>query len=252
MSIFYTMNISIIISYILIVVFIWVWGFLLTGRSKISPTVTECATQFGGAFLLAICFLDLIPDSFGETENVKMVAICAMAGIIAQIVLEYLTHGMEHGHDHTKNNTCEVHDHQIPLVGLMLGLCMHAFFEGWPLVETNEAGLLTVNQELATGIILHNIPISIILLSFFMEKRFSVMKSLMLLTLFAVMTPLGSLLSIAVLSDATPLIRECATAFVIGILLHVAQSLMFDHHDHRFSWRNLAIILAAFAIATLL
>ena len=51
--------------------------------------------SFGGAFLLGLCFLHLLPEAFEMNTHAGQ---WVVAGFLIQIGLEYLSKGMEHGH----------------------------------------------------------------------------------------------------------------------------------------------------------
>ena len=60
------MNTSIILSYLLIIGGVVIFSFLLTGRKKVSPQTMQYISVFGGAFLFASCFINLVPHMYLE------------------------------------------------------------------------------------------------------------------------------------------------------------------------------------------
>ena len=147
-----------------------------------NPTVKsnlKLLLAFSGAFLLSITVFELIPHLY-EQNSGKMIGLFIMLGILLQIFLEFFSKGAEHGHVHVrKNNTV------FPWV-LFVSLSIHAILEGFPIHG---------NENLLYGIIIHKMPIAIILTSFFFASSLSNVKTIIFLTLFALMTPLGSYLS---------------------------------------------------------
>lgn len=249
------MNTNIILSYLLVVAGVMIWSVGLWSRRQIKKGLLDSAITFGGAFLLAVCFVELVPEAFGGEVDVRIAAGCTLAGVVLQILLEYLTNGVEHGHNH---ESCEDHDThgghshgQVSLAGLLIGLCIHSFLEGFPLADVAADGAM-VNRGLLVGIMLHNIPISLILITLFMSKGLSKGAALSLMLLFAVSTPLGSAMRLTLLGGCGEEVGAYLVAFVVGILLHVSQSLLLDHHEHRFSWSRMVIILVAFTLAMFL
>lgn len=236
----------VILSYALIIVGILVWVALLPSGKRFSPKTLNYINIFGGAFLMASCFINLVPHMFlGEGENRFVtpgihfkIAAAVLVGYLIQLLLEQLTHGAEHGHNHKETSS-----HQ-PLGGLVIGLCIHAFLEGMPLVAPDG----DIHQGLLYGIVLHNIPISLVLLSLFMNNRYGFWRSFLLLALFAVMTPLGSLCNIFLIPPDETL-QGLIMGVVVGILLHVSVSILFDHDHNTFSWTKLTLILIAFVAA---
>jgi zinc transporter ZupT len=112
--------------------------------------------------------------------------------------------------------------------------------EGMPLAY----GDGEIHWGLLYGIILHNIPITLILITLFINNNYSTLKSLLLLGIFAVMTPLGSIFNNVFLVNITN-IQLPVMGVVVGILLHVSVSILFDHDNNNYSrWKFLLIILA--------
>ena len=244
----------VILSYALIIVGILVWVVLLPSGKRFSPKTLNYINIFGGAFLLASCFINLVPHMFlgeGEyrfvTPNIHFkIAAAVMVGFLIQMLLEQLTHGAEHGHNHheTADHETTSHETHISISALIIGLCIHAFLEGMPLVAPDG----DIHQGLLYGIVLHNIPISLVLLSLFMNNGYKFWRSFLLLALFAVMTPLGSLCNMFFLPP-DEMLQGLIMGVVVGILLHVSVSILFDEEHNSFSWTKLMLILIAFVAA---
>lgn len=246
------MNISISLSYLLIIVGVVIWCILLPGKKMVSHKVMENITVFGGAFLLGSCFINLVPHMYLEGYELEMgnmtlkVGAAVLVGFIIQLLLERITKGIEHGHNHSECHACDHHEehHVHPVTGLILGLSIHAFLEGMPMVD----GDGDIHQGLLYGIVLHNIPIALVLVGLFMSNRYSFFKSFLLLFLFGVMTPLGSLCNLYLLPENEPM--QCIImGVVVGILLHVSVSILFDQDHYKFSWVKFLLIVAAFVAA---
>lgn len=246
------MNISILLSYLLIIVGVVIWCILLPGKKMVSHKVMENITVFGGAFLLGSCFINLVPHMYLEGYELEMgnmtlkVGVAVLAGFIIQLLLERLTKGIEHGHNHSECHACDHHEehHVHPITGLILGLSIHAFLEGVPMID----GDGDIHQGLLYGIVLHNIPIALVLVGLFMSNKYSFLKSFLLLLLFGVMTPLGSFCNLYLLPENEPM--QCIImGVVVGILLHVSVSILFDQDHYKFSWVKFLLIVAAFVAA---
>lgn len=200
---------------------------------------------FGGAFLFASCFINLVPHMFLGQPPYRFVtphlhfkiAAAVMVGYFIQLLLERLTHGVEHGHTHWGSNGRQA------IGALLAGLCIHAFLEGMPMVDMDG----DIHQGLLYGIVLHNIPIALVLVAFFMGNGYGFWRSLALLTLFAVMTPLGSLCGLYLIPE-NEVLQSLVMGVVVGILLHVSVSILFGNHNS-FAWSKLLLILLAFAAA---
>lgn len=234
-------------AYILLIIGVVVWAALIPQRRRVGERWMEAISIFGGAFLLGSCFINLVPHMYLEGFSVGglKVGVAVMAGFIVQMLLERLTKGIEHGHNHSECHHCECHEeHSHPVAGLLIGLSIHAFLEGMPLVDTDG----DVHLGLLYGIVLHNIPLALVMVGLFISNRFSFLKSFLLLLLFAVMTPLGSLCNLYLL-PAEESLQCLIMGVVVGILLHVSVSILFDQDHYKFSWVKLLLILLAFAAA---
>jgi len=184
---------------------------------------------FSGAFLLGAIAFELLPKVF--EEETRRPGIFLLLGILLQILLEYLSGGLEHGHSHHQGN-------KFPWL-IYLSLCIHAFLEGFPL-----HGL----DSLTLGVVVHKIPIAIVLTSLFIRVELSLSKSSLLLLLFASMTPLGAWL-VGNSEALLPLIAP-VRALVTGILLHVSTTLILESSDnHRFNLAKFSVIIAGGVLA---
>ncbi len=221
-------------AYIAIVLGVAVWAALVPTGKRLPDNVMRGITVFGGAFLLAVCFLDLVPE-MTETGSV-LPCVAVLVGFVVQQLLEGLSAHAEHGH--VEGRTA--------IVGLMVGLSLHAFLEGMPLVYVDGV----VNRGLLFGILIHNIPVALILVGVMLGKNFGFWRVLALLVLFGVMSPLGSLVNLYVVQPDEQM-QHFIMGLVVGVLLHVSSSILFDHKQHDALWLNLGLCIAAFALAFL-
>ena len=194
---------------------------------------------FSGAYLLAVSFLHLIPELF-DNKPPKGIGIFILAGFLIQILLEFFSKGIEHGHFHKQ---------KIIPISVMLSLCIHALLEGIPLgggLEHNHSA----EQALLTGILLHKAPVAIVLFSFFLQSGMSKVKAYLLLFLFALMSPLG-MYSGTLFQELSNYSNEIM-AIVIGIFLHISTTILFESTDgHRFSFQKILTIIIGACIAIL-
>jgi zinc transporter ZupT len=186
---------------------------------------------FSGAFLLSTTLFELLPEVFEKGND--HIGVFIMGGILLQIVLDFFSKGAEHGHVH-------IHSEQkIFPIALFVSLSAHALIEGFP---------LTGHTAMFYGVIVHKIPIAIILALFFHKAKFSTATTLLFLTLFAIMTPLGSFLM-----TKAPFLQEYATqinAIAIGIFLHVSTTILFESSkNHSFNLSKMTAVFVAVLIA---
>lgn len=211
---------SVIIGYII--------ALFLKPKNK---TNLKLLLAFSGSFLLSLTMMHLLPEVY--TNHNRNIGIFIMIGILFQIILEFFSKGAEHGH---------VHGHEtmtrIPWL-LFVSLCIHAFLEGFPVSH---------HHNLALGIAIHHLPIAIILTSFFINSSLNKKAIFAVMSTFAIMTPLGT-----ILSDYLPILNDYyaqITAIVIGILFHISSTIIFESSEgHKFNIAKVSMILFGIALA---
>lgn len=215
---------------------------------NISSKNLKLILSFSGAYLFAISVLHLIPEIYQSgTPNI---GIYILIGFFAQILLEFFSEGIEHGHIHVHKHD---HKHNAFPYAMMIGLSIHSFLEGMPLanIGTNS------HNSLLTGIIMHNIPIAIALMTMLLASHISKRNAIIWLVVFALITPLGTFTSYAIGHN---LILNFSAYFdrimavVVGIFLHISTTILFESSEnHRFNLLKFLIIIlgAGFAIASL-
>lgn len=264
------MNIMIILSYLLIIGGIVVWPLVVPRGKNVKKRTMDMISAFGGAFLFASCFINLVPHMYVEGFVVEgtglKVGAAVLVGFVVQLVLEHVTGGVEHGHNHCecceeeRERVLEEQDHRHhehghhdgrchaegahPLVGLLVGLCIHAFLEGMPLVDPDG----DIHQGLLYGIVLHNVPIALVLTGLMVANGYGRWRMVGVLMLFAVMTPMGSVCNLLLMPQEEWL-QSVLMGVVVGILLHVSVSILFDHDENEFTWVKLGLVVLAFVAA---
>ena len=186
---------------------------------------------FSGSFLLSITLIHLLPEVY--ESKTKNIGLFIMFGILFQIVLEFFSQGAEHGHVHGHDKM-----NQIPFL-LFASLCIHALLEGLPVSQHN---------DLAVGIAIHHLPIAIIFTTFFINAGLNKTAIFVFMATFAIMTPLGTVLSneLNILSEYYSEI----TAVVIGILFHISTTIIFESSEgHKFNIAKVSMIMLGILIA---
>ena len=202
---------------------------------------------FGGAFLLGLCFLHLLPEAFGANSRAGLWVI---GGFLVQIGLEYLSKGMEHGH---------VHGNRFGTLAF-LSLCLHAFIEAMPFGledlgehvydhhghhhhHSDESG-----WGLLFGIGLHKLPVAIALMTILSATVTSRVRRWTWVTVFAVAPFLGILLAGTLPQDAATF--GALNGLLVGILLHIATTILFETADgHEFNGRKFLTVLLGLALS---
>lgn len=132
----------------------------------------------------------------------------------------------------------------------MIGLSIHSVLEGMPIVEAFDENF---RQAFVLGIVVHKIPIAITLLTLFLHFGMKPGKAFLLLFLFSLMTPLGSLLSRFIqevtLQDISRYYRY-VMAIVVGIFLHVSTSILFETDEtHQYNYRKFGSVIGGIGMA---
>lgn len=186
---------------------------------------------FSGSFLLSLTVIHLLPEVY-ESHN-STIGIFIMLGILFQIVLEFFSKGAEHGHVHGHDTLTH-----IPWL-LFISLCIHALLEGLPVSH---------HKGLALGIAVHHLPIAIILTTFFINAQLNKKAIFFFMLVFAIMTPLGTLLAnhLQILNVYYTEI----TAVVIGILFHISSTIIFESSEgHKFNIAKVSMIILGIGLA---
>ncbi|TCV17087.1 zinc transporter ZupT [Sphingobacterium alimentarium] len=198
--------------------------------------------SFSGAYLFAITVLHLIPHAYSDgNTSPEVIGLYILGGFIFQLLLEQFSQGIEHGHIHHHENS------GFPL-GIMVSLCLHAFLEGMPLVAGHQS-------QLVFGIAIHHIPAAFALGSLLLNTRLTKNSIIILLLIFAAMTPLGyltsSFLSNGEISNISQHFDKIM-AVVIGIFLHISTTILFESGSadhHKFNKKKMAAVFLGIALS---
>lgn len=215
---------------------------------NISSKNLKLILSFSGAFLFAICALHLIPEIY--LSGTPYVGVYVLIGFFVQILLEFLSEGIEHGHIHVHKHNHK--EHAFPYA-MMIGLSLHSFLEGMPLANDHTHS----HGSLLTGIVMHNIPIAMALMTMLLQSHISKRNAVLWLILFALITPLGTFTSYAIGENIIgnfSVYFDRIMAVVIGIFLHISTTILFEStENHRFNFIKFFVILlgAGFALFTM-
>ncbi len=210
---------------------------------NISSKSLKLVLSFSGAYLFAISVLHLIPEIYASSS--EDIGLYILIGFFMQILFEFFTEGIEHGHIHIHHHG---NKHPFPWA-MMLGLSIHSFLEGMPLADpTNES-----YQSLLTGIVLHNIPIAIALMTMLIKSHIEKKVAVFSLIIFALVTPLGALTSHLIganMIGGFSVYFDKIMAVVVGIFLHISTTILFESSEnHRFNLIKFLIIILGAALA---
>lgn len=185
-------------------------------------------------FLITICLNEVFPQVYAKEHS--NIGLWVIGGVVLQMLLENLTKGFEHGHFHHHTEGKNI----LP-VALMIGMFIHAFLEGIPLANETE-----VLSPYLTGILVHNLPISFILGAFLVKNRKFSPSALLIISLFALASPLGVILG----KYFNPNWQIYFLAVVGGIFLHISSVIIFESSkNHNVDWRKIGLVMLGVLLA---
>lgn len=206
---------------------------------------------FSGAYLLALTVMHLLPEIYAELDYRSGYFI--LLGFLLQIILDYYSRGVEHGHIHYHSHEA----HRFPL-GIYLSLFLHSVIEGLPLAgdELFPTGEHNHGHALLLGIVIHKLPEAIALAALLHHFIPSRRRVALYISIYALATPLGLLVGyLLVRSEVENMARvySAILAVAVGIFIHVSTTIIFEaDEDHRISWRKASAILLGLALVLLL
>ncbi len=214
--------------------FVWFAG-VRSGRTL------KLLLSFSGAFLFGITVLHLLPEVYHQ-HGINAGAY-VLIGFILQILLEFFSKGVEHGH---------MHLHDLPKgifpISIFISLCIHSFMEGMPLGHDHGG-----DHALLSGIAIHKLPVAVTLASILVSSGSSKTKLVVLMLLFALMAPVGVFVgeqleqsNLAAQSDAFSIIL----AIVAGMFLHISTTILFEiSHSHKFDSVKFGVVMVGSFLA---
>lgn len=201
----------------------------------------KLSLAFSGAFLFGTLMTHLLPEVFEDDFGGWWV----LLGFALQLVLDFVSKGLEHGHLHTSGNRIPI----LPLVGLFI----HAFVEGMPLGLDSE--LHQHHNHTANGLLwsvaLHKIPIALLVATALRSSGIAIWKVIVGILLFACSSPLGNIfaVNIGLVADAFLPVLGVAT----GLLLHVSTTILFESAaNHQFNAVKMLFVGIGIALSLLL
>ena len=239
-------------SFILILTFL-ILSVLLGGllvsylKSNYKKHTIKLTLAFSGGFLLAIVFCHLLPDLY--QYDFETTGFYILLGFLLQLILEYFSGGIEYGYTDSKAGL------SVPLT-LFLALSIHSIIEGFPLGNVEVGHVSHVGHghgSLFWGILFHQIPVAIALMSLFVDSNMGMRKSWLFLVLFALTTPLGAVIGLFVNPEDVGIDVHVILAFVVGMFLHISTTIIFEtSENYRINLLKLVCILVGGVLAMFL
>ncbi|HAA01731.1 MAG TPA: zinc/iron permease [Flavobacteriales bacterium] len=239
-----------LIVYIALTASVLIGGAAVAFMNPTGERSLKLMLAFSGAFLLGVSFLHLIPEVY--EHGPANIGVYVLIGFVFQLLLEFFSEGIEHGHVH-------IHPEagvkgKFPIV-IMLSLCIHAFVEGIPLEREIHShyhdaansfhGHHHGDHSLLMGVVFHNIPVSIALMTMFLKSGLSNTKAFLYLGIFAIMGPLGTFTGHHFgesISGNLEHFFEIVLAVVVGMFMHISTTILFESSENH--WFNLYKFIA--------
>ena len=127
-------------------------------------------------------------------------------------------------------------------LGMIGGLCVHAFLKAMPIAHMETPRLLAT-------IGVRKSPVSIVLLTMLLQNSRTAKKAYLSLLVFTLMAPIGALIgSHPKLENQAPYLL----ALVIGIFMHVSTTILFEiGEDHQYNHLKVIAIFLGAVVAAL-
>lgn len=202
---------------------------------------------FAGSYLFSITLLHIFPELFADGGSAYYMGLYILLGFLLQLVLEFMSSGIEHGHIHQHNQ-----GERNTVLTLMIGLFLHAFLEGTLISKQPElSGHHHGSETLLLGIIIHKMPEAFALTAVLLT-RLKKSKVIVLLVIFALASPAG-MLSTNLLFNRAIIGQETINilyGLVAGGFIHISTTIIFESSpQHNFQIRKLLIIIFAASLA---
>jgi zinc transporter ZupT len=226
-------------------------GLLVIRLSKVNKWNFRFLLIFSGAFLLSITILHILPELFAHAEHRVGIAIFILIGLFVQMTLESFTSGIEHGHWH--DHGLEKRSMAFP-IGLTAALCIHSLLEGAILAHDGHSHGHGMYDTLMFGVALHKIPAAIALVSVLMSEMKNTRMALIILSVFAISSPAGLLIS-EYLQNVNVILEsgfDVIMALAAGSFIYISATILFEaRKDHRIKLSNIIPALLGAGIAIL-
>jgi zinc transporter ZupT len=170
---------------------------------------------FGAGVFLGAIFLHLLPDALADGSGYAASG-TVLLGFLLILLVERIILGR---HELRCNDSC-AHRHEIVGITAMIGLSVHSLTAGFGLgvgMTDPELGLI-----IFIAIIAHKATASFSLSTIFRLADFSFKRTLFLIILFSLMTPLGALVTLPFIESLKEINLAIPTGLTAGTFLYVA------------------------------
>ncbi len=219
---------------------------------KINDGSYKLLLVFAGSYLFSITIIHILPELFHASSSPGYIGIFVLVGFFLQQSLEFFSSGVEHGHIHTHDKG---HSHTESSAWIVLvALFAHSFLEGGLLAHPRTIEHHHDSNTLLWGIALHKAPEAFALMSVLLCEVKAKWKALILLTIFALASPLGLYFSNYLLVNDWMSSQAFSILFAVvsGNFLHISTTIVFESSlDHKFNARKMGVAVIAAVLAVL-
>ena len=215
-------------------------GWLIARSQPASSRKLKHLLAFGAGFMLAAVILEVIPESFHQSENNNSLPmIWLLAGYL---IIQLVEHTIApHFHFGEEVHTEEMHRSGVAMTAIA-ALALHAFFDG----VTIASGLL-VNFRLGLllflAVLLHKVPEGVTVASIMMSAGKTGRSALRATLLIAIAT-FGGILCVALIERAVTF----ALPLSAGATLYIATTDLIPEINREGGWRASIFIFAGVAV----
>ena len=200
-------------------------GSLLLMRARWPRSVQEYLLALGAGFILALVFLELVPESFRAVG-----AGAPLFMLLGYAVLHFFEHTIV-GHLHFGEEThTDVMVSRVASISTFAGLFIHAFFDGFAISVGMEFNF-TLGLLIFFAVLLHKIPEGLTIASVMIAAERKRQTAFLASLAIGVATMLG-ILSVFVLSGVNARIVGIAFAFSAGASTYVGASDLIPEINH--------------------
>jgi zinc transporter ZupT len=192
-------------------------GYLITLRREWPRTIQEYLIALGAGFILALVFIELIPESIhsvGENAVLFMLFGFALIHLFEHTIVGHLHFGEETHHEVMVSTAASY--------SAVFGLVIHAFFDGLAISAGFQINF-TIGVMLFLGIILHKVPEGITISSIMLASGQSKTHAFWATFSIAASTMLG-VFSVFFLAGIDPKIIGYVFAISAGVAVYVGAS----------------------------
>lgn len=197
---------------------------------------------FSGSFLLSITFLHLLPETFNDLGS--KAGFYLLAGFFVQLLIQRITHGVEHGHVHI-----EQHNHHVALTPILAGLSIHAFMEGLPLGFNYR--FHATEPSLYLAVMAHKLPEAMLVTSLTLAVK-NRRAAIATLLVFSAITPLAGSIAVQLGTSYHAIAKTVGVLIpiVAGAFIHIATTIFFESgtKHHMLTWQKTFAILAGVSL----